>query len=64
MREAAERVIARLGGPITLDEFAKRILAIYPSKAKKPLASIRNHLRYDHAGKTLVYQDRPIILRP
>jgi len=61
-REAVDQVLAQLDGPIALDEFTERVLAIRPSKAKKPQALLRNHLRWEHVGRTLVYLDRQTIL--
>lgn len=60
--EAVEQVLAQLNGPIPLNEFVARVLAIRPSKAKKPAASLRNTLRWEHAGRTLAYLDRQTIL--
>src|SRR4029453_3426179 len=57
-----ERVLARVPGPVSIDEVAKRVLAIYPSKAKNPLTSVRSTLRLEHAGKTLVFLDRQTIV--
>ena len=45
-----------------IDELAKRVLAIYPSRAKNPLTSVRSTLRTEHAGKTLVFLDRQTIV--
>jgi hypothetical protein len=57
-----ERVLAQVPGPIPIDELAKLVLAIYPSKAKNPLTSVRSTLRLEHAGKTLVVLDRQTIV--
>jgi hypothetical protein len=62
MSAAVEQALTEVNGPLAMDEFIRRILTIYPSKAKKPAASIRTHLRYDHEGKTLVYLDRQTIV--
>jgi len=62
LSQAIEQVLAQLDGPIAVDELAQRVLAIYPSKAKKPAASLRNTLRWNHIGKTLVYLDRQTII--
>ena len=40
-----ERVLAQVQGPVPIDELAKRVLAIYPSRAKNPLTSVRSTLR-------------------
>jgi hypothetical protein len=57
-----EQVLARVHGPIPVDEFAHRVLAIYPSKAKNPLTSLRSTLRLEHAGQSLVFLDRQTIV--
>ncbi|MFQ6057870.1 MAG: hypothetical protein ACE5MB_03190 [Anaerolineae bacterium] len=62
LREAVGEILAQLDGPISLDEFTERILALWPSKAKNPRASIRNHLRWEGVGKTLVFLDRQTIV--
>ena len=49
LEEALRRVIAELDGPIPREEFYRRVLAIKPSRAKKPTASIQSALCY---GKT------------
>ena len=55
--QAVEQVLALVDGPIAVDELCKRVLTIWPSKAKDPLPAMRNHLHQDHAGKTLVFVD-------
>ncbi|MFQ5855325.1 MAG: hypothetical protein ACE5LU_06755 [Anaerolineae bacterium] len=62
LREATERVVGQLDSPIAIDEFAQRLLTIWPSKAKNPAASIRNHLRWKEVGNTLVFLDRQTIV--
>jgi hypothetical protein len=57
-----ERVLARVPGPVPIDEVAKCVLAIYPSRAKNPLTSVRSTLRLEHAGKTLVFLDRQTLV--
>src|SRR5262245_59173226 len=57
-----ERVLARVPGPMPVDELARRVLAMYPSKAKNPLTSVRSTLRLEHAGHTLVFLDRQTIV--
>lgn len=61
LREAVEQVVAQLDGPIALDEVVHRVLAIKPSKAKNPEAAVRNHLRWEEAGKTLALLDRQTV---
>jgi hypothetical protein len=62
LREAVGEIGAQLDGPIAVDEFVQRVLAIWPSRTKKPGASIRNHLRWKEVGKTLVFLDRQTIV--
>jgi hypothetical protein len=47
---------------VSIDEVAKRILTMYPSRAKNPLTSVRSTLRLEHAGKTLVFLDRQTLV--
>jgi hypothetical protein len=60
--ETIEQVLAQMDGPIPVSEFAARVLAIYPSKARNPMASIRSQLRSEHPGKTLVFLDHQTIV--
>jgi hypothetical protein len=62
LRDAVRHVIASVAGPVALNEFCQQILAIRPSKAKNPLNSVRNHLRQEQAGRTLVFLDSQTIL--
>ena len=62
LSQAVAQVLAQVDGPITMDEFCRRVLVIHPSRAKKPLASLRNHLRWSEAGSTLVFLDAQTIL--
>lgn len=55
MSEAITRVVAQLAEPIPLDELVKRVLAIWPSTAKTAANNIRQSLRWDHAGKSLIF---------
>ncbi len=57
-----EQVLAQVHGPMPVDEFARRVLAIYPSKAKNPLTALRSNLRSEHLGKTLVFLDRQTLV--
>jgi hypothetical protein len=60
--QAIEQVVGQLDGPITLDEFCERVLALWPSRAKKPAAAIRQTLRYAHAGKSVILLDARTIV--
>jgi len=60
--DTIRQVVAQLDGPISLDEFAEQVLSIKPSKAKRPTDSIRQDIRYDHEGKTVVFLDDKTLL--
>jgi hypothetical protein len=60
--KTVEQVLARVHGPMPVDEFATRVLAIYPSRAKNPLVSLRSNLRSEQVGKTLVFLDRQTLV--
>ncbi len=60
--EAVTQVVAQLDGPISRKELVARVLTIRPSHARKPAASINNHLRWEARGRTLVYLDRQTVV--
>jgi len=60
--QAVEQVVARLDGPIDLDELCRQALAIWPSRAKNPLAAMRSHVRQEHAGRSVVFLDANTVL--
>lgn len=60
--EAMKRALAQVDGPIAVDEFVARVLAIRPSKGKKAATSLRNTLRWEHAGRTVAFLDRGTIV--
>jgi hypothetical protein len=60
--QAIEHVVGQLDGPISVDEFCQRVLALWPSRAKKPAATIRQTLRYDHPGKSIIFLDARTIV--
>jgi hypothetical protein len=62
LSQAVEQALAGIDSPIAFQEMSARVLAIRPSKAKNPAASLRNHLRWDHVGKTLVFLDDKTIV--
>jgi hypothetical protein len=62
LSKAIEQVLAQVDGPIAVKEFIARVLAIRPSHARKPQNPIRNHLRWDDWGRTLVFLDQQTIL--
>lgn len=53
--EAIKQVVAQLTEPTPVDEVVKRVLAIWPSTAKTAASTIRQSLRWDHAGKSLIF---------
>jgi hypothetical protein len=62
LSQAVAQALDQMHGPLALEEFCQRVLAIRPSKAKNPRASLRNHLRWEEAGKTLVFLDAQTVL--
>jgi hypothetical protein len=60
--EAMTLALAQVNGPIAVDEFIARVLTIRPSKAKKAATSLRNALRWEHAGRTVAFLDRKTIV--
>lgn len=60
--QAIEQVLSELDDPIGFDEFAQRVLAIYPTTAKRPTTALRQHLQEDHIGRTMVYlEDQSVV---
>lgn len=55
MDEAIQLVVARLKGPILVDEVAQQVLDLWPSKAKNPVTTIRQALHDSHAGRTIIF---------
>jgi hypothetical protein len=62
LQQGVEQVLAQVDGPIAADEFFQRVLTLRPSKAKNPTAALRNHVRWNEAGKTLVFLDAQTVL--
>jgi hypothetical protein len=60
--QAVEQALAEVDGPIAVDELCERVLAIFPSTAKKPLATMRTFLRQEQKGRTLVFLDNKTVL--
>jgi hypothetical protein len=60
--KAIERISAQIDGPVSLSEFADRVLAIWLSKAKNPRASIRQGIKDNHLGKDLLFLDETTLL--
>jgi len=61
-RQAIAQVVAQMTGPINTDEFTRRVLALWPSKAKKPWNAIRQTLRYDFLGRNLLFLDKQTLI--
>ena len=62
LKQVVEQVLAEVDGPITVKDLAERVYAIYPTKAKTALSSLRNCLHYDEQGVNLVYLNRDTVL--
>jgi len=60
--EAIERVLAKVNGPIKLNDLVKKVLETYPSSGKKPDAGIRHKLKMEEVGKSIVFLDDKTIL--
>lgn len=61
MSEAISQVAAQLTGPVSVEEVVQRVLVIWPSKAKTAANNIRQSLRWDQAGKTLIFLTDQIV---
>jgi hypothetical protein len=48
--QAIEKVTAEMNSPMGLDEFINQVLAIWPSNANRPSASVRQTIRDDYLG--------------
>lgn len=53
--EAIKQVVAQLTEPTSVAEVVQRVLAFWPSTAKTAANTIRQGLRHDQAGKTLIF---------
>jgi hypothetical protein len=60
--QAIEQVIAQMAGPMELEEFTRRVLALWPSKAKNPKVGGRQSLQFDFLGKTLLFLDKQTLI--
>jgi hypothetical protein len=54
MSHALQMIIDQLDAPISEEELARRVFEIYPTTAKTASSSLKNTLRYDHDGHTLI----------
>jgi hypothetical protein len=62
LHQVVEQVLLELDGPITVKDLAERVYAIYPTRAKTAMSSLRNCLHYEEQGKNLVYLSRDTLL--
>ncbi len=60
--EAIRQVATQIDEPMNLDDFIHRVLEIWPSRAKNPLASVRQTIRNDHLGKNLLFLDENTLI--
>jgi hypothetical protein len=58
LKQVVEHVLSEISGPITVTDLADRVYAIYPTRSKTAMSSLRNCLHYDEQGVNLVYLDR------
>ena len=54
MSHAIQMIVDQLDGPISEEELARRVFEIYPTTAKTARSSLKNNIRYDHDGHTLI----------
>jgi len=62
LKQVIEQVLSELIEPITVKDLADRVYAIYPTRSKTAMSSLRNCLHYDEQGVNLVYLDKYTIL--
>ena len=62
LKQVIEQVLSELDESITVKDLADRVYAIYPTRSKTAMSSLRNCLHYDEQGVNLVYLDRYTIL--
>jgi hypothetical protein len=62
MSQAVQMIIEQLDGPISEDDLAKRVFGIYSTTAKTARSSLKNTIRYDHDGKTLIWVSKDKII--
>ncbi len=60
-RQAIQRVVSELTGPISMDEFVRRVLEIRPSKAKNPRQAITQNL-WGYDGEILTRPNRNTVV--
>jgi hypothetical protein len=62
MSHAIQIIVDQLDGPISEDELARRVFEIYPTTAKTSHSSLKNTIRYDHDGHTLIRVNKDKII--
>lgn len=62
LKQVVEQVLSELSVPITVKDLADRVYAIYPTRSKTAMSSLRNCLHYDEQGVNLVYLDKFTVL--
>lgn len=62
LKQVVEQVLSELNESITVTDLADRVYAIYPTRSKTAMSSLRNCLHYDEQGVNLVYLDRATVL--
>lgn len=62
LKQVVEKVLSDLNEPITVKDLADLVYAIYPTRSKTAMSSLRNCLHYDEQGVNLVYLDKFTIL--
>lgn len=60
--QAITQIAEQLDEPIPLKEFTTRVLSIWPSRAKKPHAGVRQAMRDRHLGDTLLFLDKETVV--
>jgi hypothetical protein len=62
LKQAVEQVLSELNESIKVTDLADRVYALYPTRSKTAMSSLRNCLHYDEQGVNLVYLDRVTVL--
>lgn len=61
-REAIRQVITELDGPAAVNDVVKRVLALWPSQAKNPGAGVRQTIRYEEIGRSVIFLDKQTLV--
>jgi len=59
--ETIKYLAAQLDGPVALGMFIEQVLQIWSSTAKRPQAGVRQGIREDYEGRTLLFLDKKTI---